>query len=160
MAGRAADQTKGQKMQFLSQIDPLTIDQTQGDTGGLPIWQQLTAGAYLVAPASLSNRLITSDLYVFNHLRLRDTGNGFGSPSARPVALQITADSLRAGQEHQLLVYWLAEKQAHLDAEPVLVRCLRAGEVPRRVTLLPGCYVVVIRNKLGQRCWQHVLQVP
>lgn len=158
-AGAMGGLSMAQWLQKLSHIDPLTIDQTQAATGSPPSWQQLPDGAYLVAPTSLSNREITSDLYVFNHLRLTDAGNSFGHPSAHQVMLQVPLDSLQAGQPHQLLVYWFAEKQAHLDAEPVLVRCLRAGEVPNRIFLLPGHYIVVLRNSLGQRRWQRILQV-
>ncbi|RZJ93734.1 MAG: hypothetical protein EOO60_04655 [Hymenobacter sp.] len=143
----------------LSHIDPLTIDQTQAVTDGLPSWQQLPPGAYLATPKSIANRSITSDLYVFNHLRLTNAGNGFGQPHARFVSLRVPVDSLQTGRAHQLLVYWLAEKQAHLDAEPVLVCCLGAGKSASRAALLPGRYAVVVRDALGQRRWQHALQV-
>ncbi len=158
--GALGGRSMAQWVRQLSHIDPLTIDQTQAATDGLRSWQRLPAGAYLTGPKNIANRCITSDLYVFNHLRLTNTGNGFGQPRARSVSLRVPADSLRVGQAHQLLVYWLAEMQAHADAEPVLVRCLGAGKATSRATLLPGRYAVVLRDARGQRRWQRVLQVP
>ena len=159
-AGALGGRSMAQWVRQLAHIDPLTIDQTQAATDGLRSWQRLPAGAYLVGSKNIANRSITSDLYVFNHLRLTNTGNGFGQPIARAVSLRIPADSLRVGQAHQLLVYWLTEMQAHADAEPVLVCCLGPGKATSRTALLPGRYAVVVRDARGQRRWQRVLQVP
>ena len=98
--GALGGRSMAQWVRQLSHIDPLTTDQTQAATDGLQSWQRLPAGAYLAGPKNIANRSITSDLYVFNHLRLTNAGNGFGQPRARSVLLRVPADSLRVGQAH------------------------------------------------------------
>ena len=147
----------------LSGIDPLTIEQTQLATAPLPGLRQLPAGAYVVPQARAAlpaGRAMRCDLFVYNHLNLAGAGNGFGQRSGRLTALAAPADSLRPGQPHVLLVYRQPEWLAQPNAEPVAVRCLRPGQATARLALLPGTYVVALRDAPGRRCWQRVLRVP
>ena len=143
----------------LAGVDPLTIEQTQAAQVAATSWQQLPPGAYLVPATSLGpNRNLTCDLYVLNRLRLAGTGNGFGSPAARPVRCVAPADSLGPGPQ-VLLVYRQLEKQAQPGAVPVAVRCLRPGERAVELRLLPGTYAAEVRDAPGRRRWQQTLTV-
>lgn len=142
----------------LADVDPLTIEQTQAAQNPPANWQRLPPGAYLVPAASLSNRALTCDLYVLNHLRLSGTGNGFGDPAARPTRWVIPTDSLRP-QPQVLLVYMQREKQTQPGAVPVAVHCLRPGERAVDLRLLPGTYVAELRDAPGRRGWQQTLTV-
>lgn len=158
-AGISSSPSMAQWLRKLSGLNPLTIDQTQAATGGPPAWQRLPAGAYLVSPQYLTTRSLTSDLYVFNHLSLTEVGNGFGQSTARAVTLRLPADSLRSGPAWQLLVYQQAEWPRYRTAEPVVVRCLWSRPRQCRLVLLPGRYIVVVRDAFGRRQWQHTLHL-
>lgn len=86
-------------------------------------------------------------------------GNGFGQSAARPVSVEMPADSLSPRQPQQLVVYQLAETRRVANPLPVAVRCLRPGESRPLLALLPDSYLIELRDADGQRRWQHVQQV-
>ena len=146
----------------LSGIDPLTIEQTQLATAQLPSLRQLPAGAYVVPQeraALPAGQAMSCDLFVFNNLCLTEAGNSFGQRSSRLTAIAAPLDSLHPGQPHVLLLYRQSEWIAQPNAEPVAVRCLRPGQTTARLALLPGTYLVALRDASGGRRWQQVLRV-
>lgn len=161
--GEGRNKPMAQWLHELSGIDPLTIEQTQLTTAPLPGLGQLPAGTYVVPQARaalLAGRAMNCDMFVYNHLNLAEAGNSFGQRAGRLTALAAPADSLRPGQPHVLLMYQQREWLAQANAEPVAVRCLPPGQATARLSLLPGTYVVALRDAPGRRCWQQVLQVP
>lgn len=161
--GEGRNKPMAQWLHELSGIDPLTIEQTQLVTAQLPGLRQLPAGAYVVPQARAAlpaGRAMSCDMFVFNNLQLVEAGNSFGQRTGRLTALVAPTDSLRPGQPHVLLVYQQREWLAQANAEPVAVRCLQPGQARARLRLLPGTYVVALRDAPGRRCWQQVLQVP
>ena len=142
----------------LSGLDPFTIDQTQLDATPPPGLAAPPAGAYVVADARYQPpRNLTTDLTVLNRLAPAAPGNGFGSATAVPVA--VPSDSLLPGQPQQLLVYRQAEALAVPNPLPVAVRWLQPAETQARFALLPGTYLIELRDAPGRRRWQQVRRV-
>ena len=144
----------------LSGIDPFTIDQTQLDYAPPPGLAAPPAGAYVVADARYQPTLnISTDLTVLNRLTPCAPGNAFDRRAAQAVPVSIPADSLLSDQAQQLLVYRLAETRQVNNPLPVAVRWLRKDEKSPVFALLPGTYLIELRDADGRRRWQQVRQV-
>lgn len=144
----------------LSGLDPFTIDQTQLDYAPPPGLAAPPAGAYVVTDARYRPALnLITDLTVLNRLAPADPGNGFGARGARPLLVSVPPDSLQPNQPQLLLVYRQAETRAVPNPLPVAVRWLRPAETQLRFALLPGVYLIELRDAPGRRRWQQVRQV-
>ena len=73
--------------------------------------------------------------------------------------MSVPPDSLQPNQPQLLLVYRQAETRAVPNPLPVAVRWLRPAETQLRFALLPGVYLIELRDAPGRRRWQQVRQV-